>query len=503
MMGGNHTDDDSGKGSDDDSFYNSTDDGSGAGNDDHVQHSHRKPPKPKPKPPYLVYINMYDELSNGYLDKSGDWSDYFNTQELVGSGGEYEELKAPILVPNILAYPKYYIMTKDRRKLIKTPKSICAQNRGTEFCEEALPWNGHFIFRFAGIEPTDPADAATWEFCGMSGGINEEFEFIMEFGVCYPLTNKLTAEQYCEYGFETAINMNGMFTMSGNFDSSAMLSELDTSILEKELTLLMPGQLSVTINSVTHEEDNSLRVSFKASIIAESVGYDGSQVDKVETMMYDLESTLGTAFGSGVMKTNIINDLNAAAGPADDILRQVESIKLLGNIEIETMTYQEKHTGVTTHTGQIGGSWSVPESIDIVSSDQQEQLQMSETTSIISLIAVVVGAVVAILVATSVVKHRNGETVDFGLPSFGDGLEEHTQLPVDSEHVVERDTQLEEDSIHVSILPESNRTVIDLSLSNVEAGHKAIHYADDIDVALFNHSKKQYEQNVANKRNFI
>ena len=510
--GHNHTDTDDRSGSDDDRYgrnhtdddffsnYNSTDDGSGGGNDDHIHYSYGKP-KPKPKPPYLVYINMYDELSNGFLDKSGDWSDYFNTQEIIGTGGAYADLNEPILVPNVLAYPKYYLMTKDRQKLIKSPKSICSQKRGTEFCQEALPWNGHFIFRFAGIEPTDPADAATWDFCGVSGGINEEFEFIMREGVCYPLTNKLTADAYCEYGFETAINMNGVFNIAGNFNSLTSLSELDTSLLEKELALLMPGDLSVTINSVTHEEDNSFNVYFKTSIIAESMGYDGTQVDKVETMMYELEATLSSAFETGLLKNKLIFDLNAVANTQDDVLRQATDMKLVGFMEIDSMNYQDKHVGASVQSGDIGGSWSVPENIELISSPVQQKDQLSETAGIISLAGVVVGCLVAVMVATSIVKHRNGETVTFGLPEFGSGMEDHSPLSGDSEHVVEQDTQIEEASAHP--LPASSRPLVDLSLSSVEAGHKAIHYEDDIDTALFNHSKQQYQDQVANKRSFI
>jgi hypothetical protein len=194
------------------------DDGSGG---DHILYSHGKP-KPKTKPPYLVYINMFDELANGYLDKSGNWSDYFKTQDVVDEGGE---LKAPILVPNVLAYPKYYIMTKDRQRLVKPPKSICNQKRGAEFCQEALPWSGHFVFRFAGIEPTEPDDAATWEFCGITGGINEEFEFLMQEGVCVPLTSKLSAEANCEYGLETVTSMTPGANLSVEGDFTA-LSEL-------------------------------------------------------------------------------------------------------------------------------------------------------------------------------------------------------------------------------------------------------------------------------------
>jgi len=195
----------------------------GAGSDDHIHDSNGKP-KPKAKPPYLVYINMFDELANGYLDRSGNWSDYFKTQDVVDEGGG-GVLKAPILVPNVLVYPKYYIMTKDRQKLVKPPKSICNQQRGAEFCQEALPWSGHFIFRFAGIEPTEPDDAATWEFCGITGGINEEFEFLMREGVCVPLTSKLSAEANCEYGLETATSMTPGALLDIEGDVTA-LSEL-------------------------------------------------------------------------------------------------------------------------------------------------------------------------------------------------------------------------------------------------------------------------------------
>lgn len=488
---------------DDDFFdnYNSTDDGSGGGSDDHIHYSYGKP-KPKTKPPYLVYINMFDELSNGYLDKSGDWSDYFHTQDLVDAGGEDRELKAPILVPNVMAYPKYYIMTKDRQKLVKPPKSICDQKRGAEFCQEALPWNGHFIFRFAGIEPTEPADAATWEFCGVSGGINEEFEFIMREGVCFPLTNKLTAQAYCEYGFETAISMNGAFSIEGDFTALSELSEMDSLLLEKELALLMPGQLTVKIESITHEEDSTFNVYFKANIIAESAGYDGSQMDKVDTLMYELEATLAEAFQSGLLKAKLLGDLDAIPNSQEDVLRQATSVKMLGFMEIDRMTYQDKHAGVTTHSGEAGSSWTVPERVYVVASPASKE-PLSETTGIISLAGVLVGALVAVLVATTVIKQRNGETVDFGVASFGASTD-HTQLPGDSEHAVAQDTQLEEASAHpLSGLQESARPMIDLSLSSVEVGHKAVYYADDIDAALYSHSKQQYEQDVANKRSFI
>lgn len=494
---GNITEDGTGK---DDDFYNHTDDGAGGGSDDHIHYSYGKP-KPKTKPPYLVYINMFDELANGYLDKSGDWSDYFGTQELVGTGGVYSELKAPILVPNIMAYPKYYILTKDRQKLVKPPKSICNQNRGGEFCQEALPWNGHFIFRFAGVEPTEPADAATWEFCGMSGGINEEFEFIMREGVCHPLTNKLSALAYCEDGFETAISMNGGFSIEGNFNSLSALTEVDTSLLEKELALVIPGDLVVTIQSVTHDLESTFNVYFKASIIAESVGYDGSQMDKVDTMMYELESTLAEAFESGMMQSKLLRDLDAIPNTEDDILRHATGIKMLGFMEINNMIYQDRYVGVTSHSGEYGGSWNVPEQVYVVSSPITNE-KLSETTGIISLAGVLVGALVAILVATSVVQHRKGESVEFDLPAIG-RREKHLQLPGDSEHAVHQDTQLEEMSVHpLSSIRESTRPLIDLSISSVEAGHKAIHYADDIDAALFSHME-QHEKNVAHKQLFL
>jgi hypothetical protein len=325
----------------------------------------------------------------------------------------------------------------------------------------------------------------------------------MRGGVCIPLTNKLTAAAFCEYGFESAISMNGAFTISGNFNELSNLNELDTSLLEKELSQVLPGELSVTITSITHESDDTFNVHFKSSIIAESAGYDGSQVDKVETLMYELEATLASAFESGVLKSKLLRDLDAVANTEGDVLRQATKFAMLDYMEIDSITYQERDTGVTSNTGDSGSSWNIPDNIYTVTSPVHEK-QLSETAGIISLTAVIVGAVVAVLVATSVVKRRNGEEVNFGLPSFGDGLEDHMKLPVDSEHVVEQNNQLEEASVHpTEALPESTRPLVDLSLSSVEAGHKAIHYADDIDTALFNQSKFQYEQDVANKRSFI
>jgi hypothetical protein len=405
------TDDDKNSGKDDDKNSSGGDDDKGGGNDDvhnRLGGSGEKPapkgkPKPKrPPPPYLVQIALYDEVGNGFYDNSGDFDTLY-------SRSDYNDIDLKTTFPNILAYPKYYIMTKDRKKLIKSPGSICPE-RGYEYCEEALPYHGKFIFRFAGFEPwkMDPMegkDKATWRFCGMSGGINEEFEFEMRNGQCFPVTNTLTDELYCQLGFESAIEFAVTMNVTGAFADIGLLTEKDTALLEQEVAQLFPSNVKAIVAAVDHSTANSFRVEMKVTAIAEKLGYHGSSDDDVEAMMQEVPSIFGKFLDNGLLLANLIEDLDKVSLSENDPLRRAETISLL-SVDLLDIHFQDPNAGgaFALPSARSDGN---PVPVQMISSytpgtSGQNQLEFSDTVGVISLTSLVI-----IVMAVAVVAARS------------------------------------------------------------------------------------------------
>lgn len=363
-------------------------------------------PKPKrPPPPYLVQIAMYDEIGDGYYDNSGEFDTLY-------SRSDYDAIDLKTTFPNILAYPKYYIMTKDRKKLIKAPRSICP-HRGYEYCEEALPYHGKFIFRFAGFEPwkTDPMegkDEATWRFCGMSGGINEEFEFEMRHGQCFPVTNTLTDELYCQLGFESAIEFAVTMNVTGAFADISLLTERDTALLEQEVAQLFPSEVRAVVAAVDHSTANSFLVEMKLTAIAEKLGYHGSSDDDVEAMMQEVPTLFGKFLDNGLLLSNLMDDLDRVALSENDPLRRAEAISLL-SVDLLDIHFQDPNAGgaFALPFAKNDGN-SVP--VQMISSytpgsSSQNQLELSGTVGVVS-----VASLLIVVMAVAVVAHRSSPT---------------------------------------------------------------------------------------------
>ena len=361
---------------------------------------HHKPkPKPKnrPPPPYLVQIALYDQVGDGYYDNSGDFDPLYSRTDV-------DAIEPRSSFPNILSYPKYYIMTKDRKKLIKSPGSICP-GRDIEYCEEALPYKGKFVFRFAGFEPwqddpNDGKDQATWRFCGMSGGINEEFEFEMRDGICYPLTNTITDELYCQLGFESAIEFAATLNITGAFADISLLTERDTALLEHEIAELFPSHVKVVVAAMEHTTASSFLVELKMTAIAEQLGYQGSSDDQVEALMTEIPSLFSKFLENDLLLTNLVNDMDKAGAAATDPLRRAEKISLL-DVELLDIHFQDPNAGgafALPFENNAGGNMAA---VEIVSSYVPvSDSELSGSVGMVSLVALGALVLVVALVAT-------------------------------------------------------------------------------------------------------
>ena len=493
--------DDDSKGKDDDRRIlggkdddHQTNDDTSSGKDDdgtgyHVQlggSGNRPKPKakpkarPKPKPPYLVQIALYDDIGDGFYDDSGEFDTLYSRTDI-------NDIELRSTFPNILAYPKYYFMTKDRKKLIKPPGTICPE-RPIEYCEEALPYRGKFVFRFAGFEPWKPdpnegKDSARWRFCGMSGGINEEFEFEMRDGVCFPITNTLTDELYCELGFESAIEFAMTLNVTGEFADIELLTERDTAILEKEIAELFPSNARVVVAAVEHSSPSSFVIELKMTAIAEELGYQGSSDDQVEALMTEIPNMANKFLINDLLLSKVMDNLDGIAKSENDPLRRTEKISLL-SVDLLDVHFQDPNAG---------GAFALPgekaNSVEIVSSyisdSSSGDVALTESVGVISLLAVISLVVVAALAITrsrsrveNLPVEQSSGILNNVTSLFQSPAKTHSLLPHESQHeVVNCDESSDDDNVAASFVKRHQK----IGIGDFDK-QQAVHYEDDLDI---------------------
>eukprot|EP00602_Paraphysomonas_sp_CaronLab_P003918 CAMPEP_0185017106 /NCGR_PEP_ID=MMETSP1103-20130426/60_1 /TAXON_ID=36769 /ORGANISM="Paraphysomonas bandaiensis, Strain Caron Lab Isolate" /LENGTH=966 /DNA_ID=CAMNT_0027546363 /DNA_START=40 /DNA_END=2940 /DNA_ORIENTATION=+ len=270
--------------------------------------------KPK-RPPAVVTIDLFDEQENGWYDNSGDSTPVCDSELCENADDDSCESNVPD-VPNILSYPRYFIMNDKRTKLIKYG-TICKNDRGVEYCDEVLPHDGHFVFRVAGVEPD--GDDATWEFCDTEGGINEELQFTMKAGKCHP-GPKLTAEEYCDT-LESMAVLTGSILLSGV--QSGDLSSLDEKILATDLGTLFTNAHKITLLGWKHVEEG-LEASFEVTMAVS----DAHVFSDVETVVDNIKSHLETTLVDGNFIAELSAELDHHPNTKHDVLRSAKTVSL-------------------------------------------------------------------------------------------------------------------------------------------------------------------------------
>jgi hypothetical protein len=399
------------------------DDGSGAGLDDDKGRGGGKggdkggkKSKPKPKP---VLIELFDEGAIGWYNNSGSWSYPMKQINVIRRRQLNPKIALPpkpvvvkdtasALFPDILMYPKYVIMTADRTKQLHVG-SLCP-HRGIERCEERLPPNGEFVFRVTG---KDLEDDATWKFCGVEGYVGQELQFEMKKGKCVPIS-VINAYTYCS--FNTLVTVEGGLVLTG---ISTDFSEVDTKVLENEISSMLVSTTKLAINSWHVNEQGSMEVSFEATFIAENHGIDGSMRENVDTLVATLQTNMQTAFSTGAFKASL--DTILQEYPQSQVTVTKASAVTLTELKVVDIEYVEASTAINSR-----------EPSTLPAAARVSETSKDEFSSIVTVCAIV-GVVVA--VAALVVRTR--QTSDYA----------HQELAVDSEHadsIPEFDLGLEE-----------------------------------------------------------
>jgi hypothetical protein len=295
----------------------------------------------------------------------------------------------------------------------------------------------------------------------------------MRGGQCFPVTNILTDELYCRWGFESAILLAATLNVTGSFADIDMLNERDTSLIEKEIEQLFPVDIKVVVSAVEHSTANSFLVELKAIIIAEQFGYKGNYDEDVDALMTELPTFFNKFLDNGLFATKLIDDLDKMTHSENDPLRYVEKISLI-NIKFIDIQFQDPHLGVAfAYPLDIIGS----KKVEIISSyipptkSQSLYNELSGSFDMLSLVAVA-GTILLILVVV-----RNSNVFS-------------QQTLLQSRRIVEPPLRFKHSSLQHNVEGELNgddvliteRLQEEVLKSEIKVEHrKAIHYKDDLD----------------------
>lgn len=292
---------------------------------------------------------------------------------------------------------------------------------------------------------TEDGEASRWHFCGEDGVLGDELEFQMRAGQCIA-GGRLTADDYCNHGYDTLVGMTAIILLSGvslpselvgsqeylgGSSPLQMLPSRDTSFLEAELSRMFFDSHPVTVTAVSVPEgsQDSLLVTLYAEVITEEHGLDGAIAGDINTLLHNMKYSMSNSFSSGAFVGMLENDLNAlpAAAVGDDLFRGSTSLSAsLHSLEVQSVKFIDHgsyNLDVTDTTPESGVASQVS------SSTEQSSMYldvMGEYTLVIVVAFVAAGT--AFLLYTKFYEPYADNR---------DGRGSHTQLPDRSSHTME------------------------------------------------------------------
>mmetsp|Transcript_9304 Transcript_9304/g.20449 ORF Transcript_9304/g.20449 Transcript_9304/m.20449 type:complete len:523 (+) Transcript_9304:17-1585(+) len=381
-------------------------------NKDNKCHECKHPPpkghralSPSPPPPTLIVGELYS--SNGW---------YKGNSTVTGVCDA--PLSQDVMdVPDILTYPKYYIMNEQKTKVLKSG-TVC-KSRTTEYCEDVVPPEGKFVYRVTGFN-----NDATWEFCGMTGSSNDELVFSMHHGKCTAVVMH-SGSDYCT-GIVSYFVMAG--TLSITDVQGDTLSAFDTKMLEQQIASMFTYQRQVTITSYT-TADAVMTVDFKVVLAAEDYGVDGTFGSNIETLASQVATDMKIPVTQGQFITVLKNSLKNSPQGSSDVLSSMSAVTLT-SVGLSSIDYGL----VPTSKGTPAETPSQEETTVEVHTAREEFALSSSVAYVCAGVACV--AILVFAIVRTVKRSSDSET------------KTHLPLPSDSEHMdINFEVDSEEDAI--------------------------------------------------------
>ena len=241
--------------------------------------------------------------------------------------------------------------------------------------------DGSYVFRVTGPNQnyTDNyrANDKVWEFCNARGNFNDQMNFHIKKGKCYPNDLRWSSE-ICDDIQESMVELTGVVALLGM--SSELMRNGAADIVLETLANTVSGwnakDMSVTgtslgVRSLTDTARSltsfSHEISFSVTFIAEEYEVNGANYAAIENLLADMASTLEASFSSGVF-TDYLKQEATTLGV--DALSDVQSVELV-SLEISSVQYAHSHLvyyyGDDSETVQENdGTWSTSVSSTII-----------------------------------------------------------------------------------------------------------------------------------------
>jgi len=318
--------------------------------------------------------------------------------------------------------PRYVITTADKTKQLHVG-SLCPK-RNVERCEERLPPHGEFVFRVIG---KDLPVENRWKFCGVEGFVGQELQFEMKKGKCVPVavTNAIT---FCS--LVTSVTVGGTLTL---FGVSTDLTEVDSKVLENEISSMLVATSGVTIDSWALKNGN-VEISFEAVVVAERLNVDGRFHENVDTMFSSLQTNVEKSLSSGAF----LSQMNALLSGYPRSMASITATSgaSLTSFEILNIEYIEAASASADRTPhaipQAPEVTTVTTAVTVASAKEEDTPSMIITAGGI-IAAVVIVAAIALRVRKSEETHvelaTDSEHAADSIPEFDLGLEPANHMP--------------------------------------------------------------------------
>jgi hypothetical protein len=281
-----------------------------------------------PRPPLLYPFVLSDEGGHGWYNGTN------STHEICEDN--YNSSFAVPKVSSSLTYPRYFITNGARTDVIHSG-SLCGQGASHEqACVEVLPYDGHFVWRVAGISE-DPSHTS-WDFCGVQGTLGQELQFQMKKGACYPI-GVHTSGDYCA-GIMTTVIFSGTVELTGS--SLITVTSQEVKVLQLTLSQML---YKADVKVVSQElEDGYLTVGVTASIHLEKYGFTGTNMDEVFEFEELFETTLESIPDLFVSEVNQI--ASSTVSLTTGSLSRVSGATF--DFEFESLLFEQINTGEPT-----------------------------------------------------------------------------------------------------------------------------------------------------------
>jgi hypothetical protein len=293
----------------------------------------------------MARFTIFDQFGNGWYNGTGFSSGACDSELCPNNDDTCVE--DTIDLPEILTYPKWYVMNAARTELVDFG-SMCENPKGIEGCAIALP-DGRYVFRVAGY--STEGDLASWRFCGVYGVNHQELQFQMVNGQCVP-NALLAAEDYCT-GFKTLVSLSGSIGISGVTDAN--LDDYDTNAIYLQLLAMFPNTVAVEIISQSLDS-GVLTVNFVVTVSPEDYGLDGSVSNNIDTCLNSVYAAAQTESQSSFL-TGLSTTILSSPTGAKDPLAHVSGATLT-SLEVIQVQYVKKDDNTVLHPLDVTASSS-------------------------------------------------------------------------------------------------------------------------------------------------